>query len=292
MRLGVGKGFVVAADVLSLREPYCRNIDAYYKYTPITNTLTNPVQFGEYYPKKLSYAELSSRPAGPPPSHPRDPLSRRRPGLGRLSHLQPQPGTPRRPALLPLRRRPRQRVGARLRTAHVSPERVAEGRMSDVVDLDKVEIKIVPCLNPQGYDQRRRHNAAGVDLNRQGDHRWEEFQGRDSNEDGVWSAGDYDWKGTAPSPNPRAKPTRRSSIGPKTCTAFSTTTATAAPHRTRSPSCPSPRVPDNELRAMDLQQIANRRLARPPPLAPEPRRSSVSQYLLDTRPRRAAACPT
>ena len=58
LRLPVGKGSVAACDVLSLREPYCRHVDAYYKYTPLVGAMTNPVRFGQYYPQKFTHAEF------------------------------------------------------------------------------------------------------------------------------------------------------------------------------------------------------------------------------------------
>ncbi len=92
---------------------------------------------------------------------------------------------------------------------------VSEGRLSGVVDLAKVRVKIIPVLNPSGYDRMGRQNANGVDLNRQGDYRWEHFKGRDSNNDGVWGPGDYDWKGTAPLSEPEAKVYHRISQTPE-----------------------------------------------------------------------------
>jgi len=58
VRLALGQGVVTAADVLSLRAPFHRNIDAYYKYTVVTGALTNPVRFGQYYSKKVPYVEF------------------------------------------------------------------------------------------------------------------------------------------------------------------------------------------------------------------------------------------
>ena len=58
IRLPVGEGVVVAADVLSLDEPHCRKVGSYYKYTLITNATTNPVRFGKYYDKRFTYDEL------------------------------------------------------------------------------------------------------------------------------------------------------------------------------------------------------------------------------------------
>jgi len=171
VRMSVGRGRVVAADVLSLREPYCRNVDAYYKYSLITNTLTNPVQFGEYYPKKLSYAELVELAEKIASSHTAIRFQDEGPASGDYRIFSLNLGRPGAPLyfLYAAAHGSEWEPGYGLLTF---AKRVAEGRMIDVVDLDNVEIKIVPILNPSGYDQRRRHNAQGVDLNRQGDHRW------------------------------------------------------------------------------------------------------------------------
>ena len=184
VRMPVGRGAVVAADVLSLREPYCRNIDAYYKYTPITSALTNRVQFGEYYPRKLPYAEFVELAKETAAGYPSIRFQDEGPASGDYRIFSLNLGRPGAPLyfLYAAAHGSEWEPGYGLLTF---AKRVAEGRMSDAIDLDKVEIKMVPLLNPSGYDQRRRHNAQGVDLNRQGDHHWEEFTGRDSNEDGT-----------------------------------------------------------------------------------------------------------
>jgi predicted deacylase len=64
--------------------------------------------------------------------------------------------------------------------------------------MQRYSLKIIPILNPSGYDRKTRQNAAGVDLNRNAGEWWETFRGKDSNKDGVWAASDYDWKGPAP----------------------------------------------------------------------------------------------
>lgn len=53
---------------------------------------------------------------------------------------------------------------------------------------NKFHFYFIPCLNPYGYIHNVRWNANGVDLNRNYDYRWEEFE----SEGGTWGTkGDY-----------------------------------------------------------------------------------------------------
>ena len=288
VRLPIGESFVAAADVLSLREPYCRNVDAYYKYTLITNTLTNPVQFGEYYPKKLSYAEFVGVAKETAASYPAVNFQEEGPASDDYRIFSLRLGRPGAPLyfLYAAAHGSEWEPGYGLLTF---AKRVAEGRMNDVVDLDEVEIKIVPVLNPWGYDNRRRHNAGGVDLNRQGDYRWEQFQGRNSNKDGAWSPGDYDWKGTSPFSEPESR-TYKAIIDRAAnlyCVLDYHGNSSASSNKVGIlPVCAQP---DNQLCAMDLQQIANRRLAGRHILRQNDE-ETFSQYLL-TRVRMGGGIP-
>ncbi len=288
VRIPVGQGAVVAADVLSFREPYCRNIDAYYKYTPITNTLTKRVQFGEYYPRKLPYVELVDLAKETAAEHSAIRFQDEGPASGDYRIFSLNLGRPGAPLyfLYAAAHGSEWEPGYGLLTL---AKRIAEGRMSDAIDLDKVEIKIVPILNPSGYDQRRRHNAQGVDLNRQGDHQWEEFTGRDSNEDGTWSPGDYDWKGTAPFTEPESQ-TYKAMVDRATnlyCTLDYHGNSSANSNKVAI--LPTTAHPDNEYLAMDLQYIANQRLAGRHLLRQNDEETS-SQYLL-TRVRMGGNMP-
>ena len=288
VRLSVGDGLVVAADVLSLREPYCGNIDAYYKYTLITNTLTNPVRFGEYYPKKLSYAELSAAARQTAATHPAIRYQEEGPASDDYRIFSLNLGRPGAPLyfLYAAAHGSEWEPGYGLLTF---ARRVAEGRMSDVVDLDKVAIKIVPCLNPSGYDQRRRQNAAGVDLNRQGDHQWEAFQGRDSNEDGAWSPGDYDFKGTSPFSQPESQTYKAILDRAENLYCVLDYHGNSSATSNKIAILPETALANNELRALDLQYIANQRLAGRHLLL-QNREETFSQYLL-TRVRMGGSMP-
>ena len=204
VQLAVGQGSIAACDVLSLREPYCRNIGAYYKFTPASGALGNPVRLGRYYPRKLSYDGIVAEMKRLAETYRAIRIEDEGPASEdyRLWSLN-----------LGARGKPLYFLYAAAHGSEWEPgygllafaQRIAEGQLDDVIDLTKVEIKIIPIVNPWGYDHMRRQNAQGVDLNRQGDFQWERFQGRDSTKDGVWGPGDYDWKGAAPLSEPEAR---------------------------------------------------------------------------------------
>ena len=278
VRLPTGQGSIAACDILSLREPYTRNIDAYYKYPPVSAALGNPVRFGQSFPRKFTYAEFveeMKRLAGEFPAIRFQEEGEASEDYRLYSLNLGRPGAP---------------LYFLYAAAHGSEwepgyglltfaRRIAEGRLKDVIDLDKVEIKIVPYVNPWGYDQRRRQNAQGVDLNRQGDYLWEKFQGRDSNNDGQWAAGDYDFKGSAPFSEPEARVYKKIAELPNLYCVLDYHGNTSATNN-KIGVLPATAKPDNELMALNLQHIANQRL-RGRHLLRQNDEETVSQYLLD-----------
>ena len=278
VQLQIGKGVVVAADVLSLREPYCRNIDAYYKYAPITNALTNPVRFGHYFARKLTYAEFVEEMKKVADGSPKIDFEEEGPACDGQPICSLNLGTPGKPLYF---------LYAAAHGSEWEPgygllcfaRQLAEGRFDDVVDLDQVEVKIIPLLNPSGYDARRRQNGNGVDLNRQGDYEWERFTGRDSNEDGTWAPFDYDWKGTAPFCEPEAKVYRAIAERENLyCVLDYHGNSSATSNKLAV--LPATARSDNGIRAMRLQQIANARLRGRHLLRQNPEECS-KQYLLE-----------
>jgi len=278
VRLRSGKGSITACDVLSLREPYCRNVDSYYKYTPVTGALGRAVRFGQYYPRKFTYTEFvgeMKRLAEEFPTirfHEEGPASEDY----RLYSLN-----------LGRAGKPLYFLYAAAHGSEWEPgyglltfaRRLAEGRLDDVVDLEQVEIKIVPYLNPWGYDHMRRQNAQGVDLNRQGDFQWEEFKGTDSNQDGQWLAGDYDFKGIAPFSEPEARTYKKIAALPNLYCVLDYHGNTSATNN-KIGVLPATAHPDNEFLAFELQHIANQRL-RGRHLLRQNDEETASVYLLD-----------
>jgi hypothetical protein len=278
VQLIVGEGSITACDVLSLREPYCRNVGSYYKFTPVSGALGNPVRFGQYYPRKLSYDGVVEEMKRLAETYEAIRIEEEGPASEDYRLWSLNLGTPGKPLyfLYCAAHGSEWEPGYGLMTF---AQRLAEGEFADVIDLAKVEIKIIPLLNPWGYDRMRRQNAQGVDLNRQGDYRWEQFQGRDSNEDGVWGPGDYDWKGIAPLTEPEAEVYRKIAELPNLYCILDYHGNTSA-RSNKIGILPATAHPDNELLAFDMQHIANERL-RGRHLLRQNDEEAVSQYLLD-----------
>ena len=259
VRQPVGKGAITACDLLSLREPYCRHVDAYYAFTPVSGALGNPVRFGEYYEKRLSYEGVVEEMRR---------LAQAYPNVIRLEE-EGEASDGNRIWSLNLGK-PDEPIYFLYAAAHVAEwepcyglitfaRRLAEGRLRDVVDLERVRIKILPLLNPYGYEKMRRHNARGVDLNRQGDFEWERFSGRDSNKDGVYGPNDFDWKGTAPFSEPEARVYRKIVSDPALFCLLDFHGNSGANDNKLAFHAFSAH-PDNELKAWELQRITNERL--------------------------------
>ena len=278
VKLAVGKGRVTACDLLSLREPYFRNIDAFYAFTPVSGALGNPPAFGEYYPQRMKYEGVVAEMRRLAEKYPEISLEDEGAASGGYRLWSLNLGGSGRPLYL---------LYAAAHGAEWEPgyglmtfaRQVADGRLSGVVDLEKVSIKIIPILNPAGYDKMSRQNANGVDLNRQGDHRWEHFKGRDSNNDGVWGPGDYDWKGTAPLSEPEAIAYNRISQMPELHCVLDFHANTSAKEN-RMGFLSATGHPDNEDLAENFQRIALLRL-RGKHLLRQNDEPAVSQYLLD-----------
>jgi hypothetical protein len=278
VQLAVGEGMITACDVLSLRQPSFQNVDAYYKFTPASGALGNPVRFGQYYPRKLPYDQVVAHMKELARTYPAISIQLEGPASQDYQIWSLNLGTPGKPLyfLYAAAHGSEWEPGYGLMTL---AQRLAEGELRDVVDLDRVRIKIIPVLNPWGYDQRRRQNAQGVDLNRQGDYQWQRFQGRDSTMDGVWGPGDYDWKGAAPWSEPEAQVVRRIAELPELYCILDFHGNTSATSN-KIGILPVTARPDNELMALDLQQIVNQRL-RGRHLLRQNEEETVSTYLLD-----------
>jgi len=281
VRLTVGDGLIVAADVLSLPEPVYSSVGGYYKYLFLTNTLadhgpTGSLQFAEYYPQKLTYAGLVDLM--------RD-IARTVPGI-RFQEEGPACGDYRIYSLN------LGREGAPMyllySTAHgvewepgyglmTFARRVAEGRAGDSVDLAKVSIKIIPILNPSGYELRQRRNAHGVDLNRQGDYNWEAY-GSSGKPDSKYGPASSDWKGTAPFSEPETQTYLKIASAPNLhCVLdFHGNTSVGS---NKLEIMPVTAAPDNESRVIDMQRRANQWL-RGRHLLQQQGETGFSQYLL------------
>ena len=279
VQIGIGQGTIVACDVLSLRAPRHSHVGAYYKFTPVSGALGNPVRLGRYYPARLPYAGVvdeMKRLAAAFPETIR--IEEEGPASEDYRLWSLNLGTPGAPLYF---------LYAAAHGSEWEPgygllafaQRLAEGALATEIDLAKVEIKIIPLLNPGGYDRFRRQNPQGVDLNRQGDYQWQQFQGRDGNKNGVWDPGDYDWKGTAPFTEPEARIYRRIVAKP-TLYCLLDFHGNSSATNNKLAILPVTAAPENELLALDLQRLANERL-RGRHLLWQNDEKQASQYLLD-----------
>ena len=259
VRMPAGRGFIVAADVLSLDEPHCRKVNSYYKYTLIANAITNPVRFGEYYDRRFKYAELVEYMKEIADSHPDIAFKEEGPASEDYRLYSLNIGRPGAPLyfLYAAAHGSEWEPGYGLMTF---AKHVAEGRMSDVIDITKVSIKLIPILNPWGYDHMRRQNAQGVDLNRQGDDGWAKFHGRDSDKDGVWGPWDYDWKGDAPFSEPEAAIYKSIIDSVPNLHCVLDFHGNSSSRSNKLFSLPATAHSDNERLAREMQRIANTRL--------------------------------
>ncbi len=74
---------------------------------------------------------------------------------------------------------------------------IAEHPEKNIIDLDKYYLKVIPVLNPSGFESETRQNINLVDLNRNGDYYWNSYP--------TGAPGNYDYKGTAPFSEPETQ---------------------------------------------------------------------------------------
>ena len=260
VEMRVGQGRIVAADTLSLREPRHANIDAFYKFLFPANTVADPqrLMLAEYYPHKLTYAEFVEAMRDTAKAHPNLRMQEEGPACGDYKMVSLNIGKPGAPMYFLYGAT----HGSEWEPAYgllTFAKHLAEGRLAGVVDLEKVCVKIVPILNPTGYDLRQRHNAHGVDLNRQGDQCWEQYPGRDTNKDGHYGPGDSDWKGEGSFSEPEAQTYRRIVQAPNLYCTLDFHGNTSALNN-KIAIVPATSREGCMWRVMDLQDLVNRRL--------------------------------
>ena len=189
----VGKGRILALDLLSPIRPFFNSHGSTNKYLFAGNFIGGSVRYGKHYPKRLPYDEFAEAM--------RD-LARQHPALwvkseGPCSDGRPvwsfEIGDPSRPTMYfgaALHGWEWENAFGLLRLAEVlCDEPNVEG-----IDTAKLHFRIVPVQNPYGYDHFVRQNARGVDLNRNFDMAWDSLKGAQD----VPTPWDYNYKGARP----------------------------------------------------------------------------------------------
>lgn len=200
----LGKGLLLATDLTGLPEPLWNRPGSFNKYLFAGNALGGTVRYGRHYPQRLKYAEFVEAMRALAAELPALRFQDEGPANGAYRICSLNLGDPKKPTFLV--------YGA----AHGSEwepgyglltlaRRLASQPSAALFDTKRYALKIIPFLNPSGYDLNTRQCAARVDLNRNGSEWWALFKGRDSNNDGVWGPGDYDWKGSGPFSEPEAQ---------------------------------------------------------------------------------------
>jgi hypothetical protein len=204
----VGQGSVLATDLVTLPEPVWSRPGSFNKHLFLGNLLGKSTRYGRYFRERLTYEGFVAAMRALANEQPALRFMEEGPAHGDYRLCSLNLGEPGRPAFLVYG------------VAHGSEWEPAYGLLElarllaspegkGLFDTSRYSLKIVPIINPTGYDLFTRQNANKVDLNRNAIDHWETYQGRDSNKDGVYGPGDYDWKGTASCSEPETRTIRR-----------------------------------------------------------------------------------
>jgi hypothetical protein len=199
-----GKGKIIAVDMLSLPEPRY-SLDSENKYLFLVNAVGNPVKYGRYFPKKLKHAEFIGMLEEFTTGHPGVKMKMEGDASGGYGIYSLNMGDPEKPGIFIYSCTHGNEWENAWGTFNFV-RYLAEHEDQDIIDLDNYCLKVIPILNPHGYDNQTRQNANLVDLNRNGDHYWDKFTGEDPKN---YKPGAYDWKGTAPFSEPESQTLRK-----------------------------------------------------------------------------------
>ncbi|NOZ23774.1 MAG: hypothetical protein GXP25_22075 [Planctomycetes bacterium] len=194
----MGKGRIIAMDLLGVDEPALGRPGAYNKYVFLSNVVGRGVRWGEFVPKKLSYAGFVGKMKTLAETYQGITLKEEGPASGGFRIYSLNIGDTSRPTFF---------IYAVTHGAEWEPgygllslaKRIAASPSACGLDLDRYAFKFIPILNPWGYEKRSRKNANGVDINRNSSYCWESYtrkepgKGADAYDDSSWK-----WKGPAP----------------------------------------------------------------------------------------------
>lgn len=201
----LGQGRLMALDFRSLIfEPYFDSYGCTNKYLFLGNLINGSVRYGKHYARKLPYDDLRRE---------MQELAARFPRLtyaeeGSCSDGRPLAslslGTPGRPAFLFTNGIHGWEWEAGYGLLHLA-ELLAGDAPPEGLNPAQYYLKLVPQLNPFGYDHDVRQNANGVDLNRNFPCAWDEYV---SCED-LSVPWDFDYKGPSPASEPETRIVQR-----------------------------------------------------------------------------------
>lgn len=196
----VGRGRVLALDLLSLGRPYFNSKGATNKYLFLGNLMGSGVRYGRHYPRRLDYDGFVDLMRATADRYPELTMQAEGPCSDGRQMWSLNLGDPGKPTIY---------LGAAihgwewenafglLRFAEV----ICEDRSVEGLDTRRLHYKILPIQNPWGYDHFTRQNARGVDLNRNFDWGWRPAtDGQD-----VLVPWDYNYNGARPASEPETQ---------------------------------------------------------------------------------------
>lgn len=192
----IGEGALLATDLTGLPEPVWNQPGSVNKYLFAGNLLGETVRYGRHFQSKLTYVEFVEMMRELAGRHEGLTLRDEGPAEEDYRLYSFQMGDANKPAMLVYG----VAHGSEWEPAYgmfALVERLMEHPEEGLFDFDRYQLVVMPIVNPWGYDNRRRQNSNGVDLNRNAAQRWEQYQGR-PNDQGVYGAGCYDFKGSGP----------------------------------------------------------------------------------------------
>ncbi len=186
-------GRIVAMDIVTPGRPFFNSRGSTNKYLFLGNIIGNSVRYGKHYPTRLCYDDFVDEMRRVAARHPR---------LRMQSEGPCSDGRPMWTLNLGDEKNPRIYFGAAvhgwewensyglLRLA----ELLCEQPDIEGLDTNRLHFKIMPVQNPYGFDHFTRHNARGVDLNRNFDFCWDQFEDQQD----IPMPWDYSYKGASP----------------------------------------------------------------------------------------------
>ncbi len=189
----VGKGRIVAMDLLSPNRPFFNSWGSTNKYLFAGNVINGAVRYGKHYPERLSYDGFADA---------MHDLARRHPALSVDAEGPCSDGRQVWSFNIGDEADPTMYFGGSIhgwewenayglmRLAEI----LCEDPKVERLDTRKLHFKMIPVQNPWGFEHFTRQNANGVDLNRNFDCNWNRFEEAQD----VGMPWDYNYKGTRP----------------------------------------------------------------------------------------------
>lgn len=275
----IGTGALLATELSGLTEPVWNQPGSFNKYLFAGNLLGNSVRYGRHFAQRMPYAQFVEMMRKLTESHKEARLRDEGPSSGEQRMYTLSLGDEGKPAIFIYAAA----HGSEWESAYgllALAERLLEHPEEKLFDFERYQLVLMPMVNPWGYDNPGRHNANKVDLNRNGDVRWQEYAGRPG-KDGVYGPGCYDWKGTGPYSEPEAQAWKRvlDRVNPRAVLDFHGNAGGRGNNRLIF--IPSTGLPENEDRVHDMAQrfdeaMADRYVLR------EADRPGVQQYAMET----------